>query len=112
VDLLKASDVTVYAIGALQHQSGFAAGEQRAILEQVAEITGGAAFFPVRVQELGALYDQIAAEIRAQYTIGYVSTNEKRDGAWRKVAIKVVRAGGKDLRVRARKGYFAPAKPR
>jgi Ca-activated chloride channel family protein len=111
MDLLKASDVTVYAIGALQHQPASARTEQRMILQQIAETTGGTAFFPLRLEELDALYEQVATEVRAQYTIGYVSTNEKRDGAWRKVEIKVVRADGKDLRVRARKGYYAPARP-
>ena len=38
---------------------------------------------------------------------GYLSTNDKADGAWRKVEVKVVRKDGRDLRIRARKGYFA-----
>ena len=48
----------------------------------------------------------MVAEIRAQYTLGYLSTNDKTDGAWRKVEIKVVRKDGGDHRVRARKGYL------
>jgi hypothetical protein len=49
--------------------------------------------------------------VRAQYTIGYVSTNPKTDGAWRKVEVRIAGAHRKDYRVRARKGYFAPLKP-
>jgi Ca-activated chloride channel homolog len=110
VDLLKASDVTVYAIGELEHQSSSGAAEARRVLQQVAETTGGQAFFPLSVKELDQIYDKVLEEIRAQYTIGYLSTNPKTDGAWRKVDIKVTRKDGRDYRVRARKGYFAAYK--
>jgi len=53
----------------------------------------------------------VLGEVRAQYTIGYVSTNEKLDGKWRKVEIKIIRPDSKGLRVRARKGYYAPSTP-
>ena len=104
VDLLKASDATIYPIGALAHQSASTRNEQRMRLQQIAELTGGQAFFPASVKELDAIYDKVVAEIRAQYTLGYLSTNEKTDGSWRKVEIKTARQG---LRVRARPGYFA-----
>jgi Ca-activated chloride channel homolog len=110
IDLLKASDATVYAIGALEHQSAFTKNEQRMKLQQIAEVTGGQAFFPVAVKELDSVYDKVVADIRAQYTLGYVSTNEKADGTWRKIEIKMVRKQGRDLRVRSRRGYFAPYK--
>jgi VWFA-related protein len=107
MDLLKASTVTVYPIGALDHQSASVRTEQRMLLQRIAEVTGGQAFFPASVKELDGVYEKVVAEIRAQYTLGYLSTNPKTDGAWRKVEVKVVRAGAKDLRVRARRGYFA-----
>lgn len=106
VDLLKASDVTVYVVGAVDRLSPTVRSELGMRLSRIAETTGGKAFFPVDVRELDKIYSQIQAEIRAQYTLGYASRNERRDGAWRKVNIKVRRA---DLRVRARQGYFAPA---
>jgi Ca-activated chloride channel family protein len=105
MDLLKASDATVYAIGELEHQSPSARAQQRMILQQIADVTGGQAFFPTSVKELDEVYEKVVAQIRAQYTIGYLSTNEKADGTWRKVDVKPLR---KDLRVRARRGYFAP----
>jgi len=111
IGLLKASDVTVYAIGALEHQSASTKNAQRMVLQQIADVTGGQAFFPLSVKDLDHMYEKVAAEIRAQYTIGYVSANEKTDGAWRKVEIKVVRKDGRDFRVRSRRGYFGPAKP-
>lgn len=107
MDLLKASDVTVHAIGALEHQSASTKNEQRMVLQQIAEVTGGQAFFPYAVKQLDEMYEKVVAQIRAQYTLGYLSTNEKADGSWRKVEIKIVRKEGRDLRLRARKGYFA-----
>jgi Ca-activated chloride channel family protein len=108
MDLLKASDATVYAIGALEHQPLSVQALQRPILRQIAEATGGAAFFPGRIKDLDRIYEQVVGEVRAQYTIGYLSTNESADGAWRKVEIKITRPDAKSLRVRARKGYYAP----
>ena len=110
IDLLKASDVTIYPIGALEHQPSSTRNQQRMLLQQIAEVTGGQAFFPTVVKELDAVYEKVIAQIRAQYTVGYLSTNDKTDGAWRKVEVKMVRKDGRDLRVRSRKGYFATFK--
>ncbi len=111
IDLLKASDATVYAIGELEHQSSSARERARSLLQTIAQTTGGQAFFPSSVKELEQMYDKVLAEIRAQYTIGYLSTNEKTDGSWRKVEIKIATKDSRDLRIRSRKGYFAPYKP-
>ncbi len=107
VDLLKASDVTIYAIGELEHQSSSTKSMQRAILQQIADVTGGQAFFPVDIKELDKVYEKVVAQIRAQYTLGYLSTNDKADGTWRKVEVRLTRKDGHDLRLRSRKGYFA-----
>jgi Ca-activated chloride channel homolog len=104
MDLLKASDVTVYPIGSLEHQLSSVRSQQRAILQSMADATGGQAFFPNEVKELDSVYEKVVAQIRAQYTLGYLSTNDKTDGSWRKVEVKTTK---KDLRVRSRKGYFA-----
>jgi VWFA-related protein len=77
----------------------------------MAEVTGGQAFFPVSVKDLDGVYAKIAAEIDAQYSMGYVSTSAKTDGAWRKVEVRVVRPDLKGVKVRTRQGYFAPLKP-
>jgi Ca-activated chloride channel homolog len=109
--LLKASDVTVYAIGALDKQPQRAQLVQRALLAEIAEATGGTAFFPSSTKDLDRIYEQVLGEVRAQYTIGYLSTNDKADGSWRKVDVKITRADAKDLRIRSRKGYYAPSRP-
>jgi Ca-activated chloride channel homolog len=108
--LLKASDVTVYAVGELEHQSSTGKSDARSILRQIGEATGGQAFFPSSVKELEAVYDKVLAEIRAQYTVGYQSTNPSTDGAWRKVEIRMARKNAGDYRVRSRKGYYGPYK--
>ena len=111
MDLLKASDATIYVIGELEHQSAAARGSQRLILQQIADATGGQAFFPIDVKSLDAVYDRVLAEIRAQYIVGYQSTNAVMDGGWRKVDVRMTRKDGRDLRVRARKGYYALKRP-
>ena len=104
-ELLKASDITLYAIGFLSHLSQSLQMDQRLKLRALAELTGGLAFFPTVIKDLDATYEKIAAEIRGQFTLGYVSSNTKLDGSWRKVDIRVKRSG---VKVRARQGYFAP----
>jgi len=105
-DLLKASDVTMYVVGMLEHQLQSMRSTQRATLVRMAELTGGQAFFPTSAKELDANYDKVLAQIRAQYTLGYVSTNPKTDGRWRKVEVKP-RKDERGLRIRSRSGYFA-----
>jgi Ca-activated chloride channel family protein len=107
ITLLKASHVTVYAIGLVEN-TGSARQVLQMTLRQIAEATGGQAFFPSAMKDVESAYDKVLAEIRGQYHLGYLSTNTAKDGAWRKVDIRVKRP---DLRVRTRKGYFGPYKP-
>lgn len=109
--LIRASDVTIYAVGFLEHQRASERSQQRLQLSQMAAETGGEAFFPLSMKQIDEAYDKILAQIRAQYSLGYVSSNQARDGSWRKVEIKVRRPDLKDLRVQTRKGYFAPYRP-
>jgi Ca-activated chloride channel family protein len=108
VTLLRASAVTVYAIGFLDNQPSSVRADQRFRLSRLAEETGGEAFFPRTMDEIGKAYDRIVAGVEAQYTLGYTSTNTKADGTWRKVEVKVRRPDGGGVRLHARKGYFAP----
>jgi VWFA-related protein len=105
--LLKASNVTVYAIGLVEN-TGSARAQLQLTLRQLTEATGGQAFFPMAMKEVEHAYDKVLAEIKGQYHLGYQSTNSAKDGAWRKVEIRVKRP---DVRIRARKGYFGPYKP-
>lgn len=111
LDLLKVSDVTVYSIGYLQHQ-GSGRGEQQQILTRFAETTGGQAFFPTTTKDLDKMYDNILREIAGRYSLGYVSSNQKMDGTWRNVRIRLVNKPElKDVKIRTRAGYYAPFKP-
>lgn len=104
--LLRASPVTVYAIGFVGN-SGSSRQLLQMTLMRLTEVTGGQAFFPSSMKGVEDAYDQVLAELAGQYHLGYLSDNPSTDGAWRKVEIKVKRP---DTRVRARKGYFAPYK--
>lgn len=108
IDLLRASDVTVYVVGFLQHQRGSERFDQQMKLQQIADVTGGQAFFPLAMKDLDAAYEKVAREIAAQYSLGYLSSNQKADGTWRKVEVRVTRAGLSDAKLRSRQGYFAP----
>ncbi len=108
LDLLKASDVTVYPIGFLEHASQGVQFELRMQLQQMADTTGGSFTRATSMKEIEAAYERVRAEIAAQYTLGYVSTNPKTDGTWRKIEVKLRGESAKDLRVRSRKGYYAP----
>ena len=109
--LLRGSDVTVYPVGFMQNQSLSTRNQQQMRLSRLAEETGGEAFFPLNMKEIETAYDRILTQLRAQYTVGYVSTNSSQDGRWRKVEIKVRRPDLKGSKIQTRKGYFGPYKP-
>jgi Ca-activated chloride channel homolog len=108
--LLRGSDVTMYPVGFLQNQSSSSRNLQRSRLAQIAEESGGEAFFPLSMKEIEAAYERILIQVRAQYMLGYVSTNTAQDGRWRKVEIRVRRPDSKGVRIQTRKGYFGPYK--
>ena len=97
---LKEVDVAIYPIG-------LGPRVDAAMLERLAEISGGRAFFPEDASSLAAQYRGIIENLRRRYVLGYASTNPKRDGEWRTVEIRP-RTG--TLQVRSRGGYFAPIK--
>jgi VWFA-related protein len=76
-------------------------------MKKICQETGGR-MIPVgnKMDKLKEAFDQIANELRSQYSIGYTPTNNKRDGSYRKVEIKTE---GKDMKIQARKGYYAPS---
>jgi Ca-activated chloride channel family protein len=110
VDLLRASDVTVYVVGYLEHQSSSIRMSQRMELMRFAEMTGGLALFPTSVKEVDKMYERIQREILARYSLGYNSTDQRMDGAWREVDIRLKRPDLKGAKLRTRDGYFAAMK--
>jgi Ca-activated chloride channel family protein len=109
-DLLRASDVTVYAVGYLEHQMSSGRMNQRMELTRFAAMTGGLALFPTSLKEVDKMYEKIQREIEARYSLGYTSTDDRSDGSWRNVEIRLKRTDLKGARLRTRDGYFAPLK--
>lgn len=75
-------------------------------MESMSSQTGGKAFVPEKLEDLNAVFRQIADELQAQYLFGYYSTDERADGGFRKITVRAPTRS--DLRVRARQGYYAP----
>ena len=95
---------TVYTIGLLQEEHSKRA---RRALREMAEETGGVAFFPKDLGEVNAITSQIAHDIRNQYTIGYKPDNPQSTGGFRQVRVDAQAKGYKNLHVRTRSGYYA-----
>lgn len=111
VEQSKKLDVIVYAVGLRdkEPQPRRSYNEAEFVLRTLSTQTGGRAFFVDDSAQLPAVYGQIADEIANQYVVGYSSKNQKRDGTWRKVAVRVQRAGST---ARTREGYYAPGAKR
>ncbi len=108
--LLKESDVTLYGIGILSgSDAGSSMGmEGQGILDELASVSGGKAFFPRSHAEMDDIFEQIALELRHQYSIGYKPTNFNNDGKWHKIKVKVNPPRGLPrLFVRSKEGYYA-----
>jgi Ca-activated chloride channel family protein len=110
MDVAKQSGIAIYTITLrtelqrllASHKTAAVPGEFA--MRALAQETGARAFFPAAAAELAGIYDTIANELASLYSLGYTSTNPGRDGAYRRVVVKVDRP---DVRVRTRSGYVA-----
>jgi len=109
-EMLRLSDVMVYAIGYVEGLTGSSRGMSQLRLNDLAHQTGGEAFYPMGKQALDEIYVRIKDEISSRYTLGYISTNKTADGKWRKVEVRATAPAAKGAKVRSRPGYFAPAR--
>ena len=109
MELAKRSETSIYTIGLQPREPAFVKGFREAefVLRQLAQETGGRAFFVQKAEELTGVYGQIADELSSQYSLGYSPKNPKRDGAWRKLAVQVARPNAV---TRTRRGYYAPSR--
>ena len=73
---------------------------------RLADETGGLAFLPDKLEDLTKVFSQIASELQAQYLLSYYPSNETNDGKYRRITVQVPKRP--ELRIRARKGYYAP----
>jgi Ca-activated chloride channel family protein len=111
LELARKSEINIYAISlrsdlrADRERQAFSQAEY--LLTSLARETGGRAYFPNSLSELDSVYDRIAEELRTLYSIGYVSSNTRRDGKWRRIVVRVPDREG--MTVRHKIGYYAPA---
>lgn len=107
LDLAKRSETIIYTIGIRSKEDDRARGFKEAefVLRQLAQETGGRSFFPSEVVELPEIYTLISDELASQYSIGYTSSNPRRDGAWRRIIVRVDRP---DTVARTKQGYYGP----
>ena len=78
-------------------------------MAEIAEATGGRVFYPDKLEDLDTVFARIANELRNQYRIAYLSSNQVRDGKWREIRVQLASLPPKDshYRLRTRRGYFA-----
>lgn len=78
-------------------------------LDMLARESAGTSYAPEKLKDLAGVYEEIATELKSQYSLGYVSTNSEHDGKWRRLQILTAASG---TVVRVREGYYAPRKSR
>ncbi|MBZ5628141.1 MAG: VWA domain-containing protein [Acidobacteriia bacterium] len=103
IEMAQRAEVIIYTIST--NISGMKLRGDK-VLERLADATGGRAFFPFKIQDVANAFAEIQDELRSQYLLAYKPADLKPDGRYR--AIDIMAENHKNLRVRARKGYFAP----
>lgn len=104
IEMAQRAEAIVYTIST--NVSGTkGAGDK--VLERIADATGGRAFFPFQIRDVSNDFAEIADELRSQYAVSYKPADFKTDGHYR--TIEIVANDRKNFRVRARRGYYAPA---
>jgi VWFA-related protein len=102
IEMAQRAEVLLYAIST--DDSGLVLRGDR-ILEQLADATGGRAFFPYKMKDITHSFAAIEDELRSQYVVSYKPSDFDADGRYRSIEITALK---KDLQVRSRKGYYAP----
>ena len=110
MELARKSEIAIYPISLrpnrAQDRGRMAFSQAEHILTTLARDTGGQVFFPQSLSELETVYERIAEELRTQYSLGYVSSNARRDGKWRRIVVRTPDRPG--AQVRHKLGYYAP----
>lgn len=106
LDLAKRSETAIYAVG-LRPSGAYRTEFKEAefVLKQLAQETGGRAYFVTTASELPKIYEQISEELANQYSLAYTSRNPMRNGAWRRIVVRVNKPG---VTARTRQGYYGP----
>ncbi|MDR0310790.1 MAG: VWA domain-containing protein [Acidobacteriota bacterium] len=118
ISKIQESDVQVYCVGLLDDMPkkgifgrwlNSESKKYHDALVRISEETGGNAFFPQEAPEIRGIVEEIARDLRSQYSIGYFSSNNARDGAFRTVKIELIDKKTDGIKIRHRRGYYAPA---
>lgn len=106
------TNTVIYTIGLLGDEKRKERNHAMKALKEIAEGSGGLAFFPENVEDVHTICEQVAHDIRNQYTLAYYPSNTKRDGTFRAVTVQVIPPHGRGrLVARTRNGYYAPSAP-
>jgi len=106
LEAARQADVSVYAVGVLGWSAAGGVHTNQGLLEQIARVTGGRAFFPGNEKQMQNAFDRICDEIHHQYRMGYVPAGSGEGGRqWREINVELTRR--KDLVVRCRHGYYS-----
>ena len=106
LDLAHRSETAIYSIGLKTDEEGSGFREADFVLRELAQETGGRAFFPEQIEDLAGIYEQISDELSSQYSLGYVSANPLRNGQWRRIVVQMKR---ENTIARTKQGYFGPS---
>ena len=110
MELARKTEIAIYSIslrpGRSQDRNRLAFSQATHLLTTLSQETGGQVHFPNSLSELDLVYARVAEELRTQYTLGYVSSNKRRDGKWRRIVVRVPERD--ELQVRHKIGYYAP----
>jgi Ca-activated chloride channel family protein len=108
LDVAKRSQTAIYTIGLGLEPASSGIRQQTGefVLRRLAQETGGQLFMAKQPSELSNVYTKIADDLTSQYVLGYLSSNVRRDGGWRNLAVRVHRP---NLQARTRTGYYAPS---
>ena len=105
LEAARRSDVSVYTVGILGWSAAGGTHTNQGLLDQIARVTGGRAFFPANEKQMQKAFDRICDEIHNQYRMGYVPATSGEGGRqWREIQVELTRR--KDLVVRCRHGYY------
>ena len=107
---IQKTDTVIYTIGLLGSEGKKEAKRAKKVLQEIAAASGGIAYFPENVEDVHSICEQVAHDIRNQYTLAYYPSNTNRDGTFRAVTVEVIPPRGRGKLIpRTRNGYYAPA---
>src|SRR5262249_37679710 len=106
---IQKSNVVIYTIGLFSDEDKKNRKKATRALKEIADASGGVAYFPENVEDVHTICEQVAKDIRNQYTLAYYPSNARKDGTYRAVQVEVIPPRGRGkLSARTRNGYYAP----